>query len=197
MSLNDDDTKFLRQAIGLAREALEAGDQPFGSVLVDKSGKVLQSERNRVVTNRDATYHPELKLAQWAQRNIRDPAEREATTVYTSGEHCAMCSAAHAWCGLGRIVYASSSKQLGEWMGQLGIKPHHIAGLSIQEVAPGIKVVGPASDELVNEVKDLHVQKAKRELETEEEKNKREGEAKAEKAERARRLREGIGMVEM
>lgn len=197
MSLNDNDIKFLRQAISLAREALEAGDSPFGSVLVDKSGKVLQSDRNRIVTNKDATYHPELKLAQWAQRNIRDPAEREATTVYTSGEHCAMCSAAHAWCGLGRIVYVSSSKQLGEWMSQLGTKPHHIAGLSIQEVAPGIEVIGPASDDLVKEVKELHVQKAKRELETEEERAKREGDAKAEKAERARRLREGIGMVEM
>ena len=32
-----------------------------------------------------------------------------ACTVYTSGEHCPMCSAAHAWVGLGRIVYAVSA----------------------------------------------------------------------------------------
>lgn len=197
MSLNEDDNKFLKQAISLAREALEAGDAPFGSVLVDKSGKVLKTDRNRTVTNKDSTYHPELKLAQWAEKNVRDPAERAATTVYTSGEHCAMCSAGHAWCGLGRIVYASSTKQLGEWEGKLGLKPSHIAGLTIKEVAPGIEVAGPASDDLVNEVKELHVESAKRLLETEDERAKREGDAKAQKSERARRLREGIGMVEM
>lgn len=29
-------------------------------------------------------------------------ADRAAATVFTSGEHCPMCSAAHAWAGLGR-----------------------------------------------------------------------------------------------
>lgn len=197
MSLSADDTKFLKQAIELAREALEAGDAPFGSVLVDKSGKVLKTDRNRVATNKDSTYHPELKLAQWAEKNVRDPAERAATTVYTSGEHCSMCASAHAWCGLGKIVYATSTEQLGKWEGQLGIKPPHIAGLTIKQVAPGIEVVGPAGDDLAKEVHELHVESAKRLLETEEEKAKREGDAKAQKSERARRLREGIGMVEM
>jgi hypothetical protein len=41
------------------------------------------------------------------------PEQRAGATVYTSGEHCAMCAAAHGWVGLGRIVYASSSAQLG------------------------------------------------------------------------------------
>jgi len=197
MALTDTDLKYLKQTIALAREALEAGDSPFGSVLVDKSGKFLHADRNRINTNKDATYHPELKLAQWAEQNIRDPVQRASTTVYTSGEHCAMCSAAHAWCGLGRIVYVSSSEQLGEWMGKLGTKPYHVANLSIQQVAPGIEVVGPAGEDLVNQVKELHVEQAKRELETMEEKAKREGDAKALKSERARRLREGVGMVEM
>jgi len=28
------------------------------------------------------------------------PAERLQATVYTSGEHCPMCAAAHGWAGL-------------------------------------------------------------------------------------------------
>src|SRR3712207_7274778 len=39
-----------------------------------------------------------------------------SATVYTSGEHCPLCAAAHAWVGLGRIVYASSSVQLTAWL---------------------------------------------------------------------------------
>ena len=32
-----------------------------------------------------------------------------------------MCSAAHAWVGLGSIVSASSSEQLGEWLRELWV----------------------------------------------------------------------------
>lgn len=41
--------------------------------------------------------------------------DRKRATVYTSGEHCPMCAAAHGWVNLGRIVFASSSQQLAEW----------------------------------------------------------------------------------
>ena len=47
MSLSDDDLRHLRRCVDLAREALEAGDDPFGSVLVDTDGAVRREERNR------------------------------------------------------------------------------------------------------------------------------------------------------
>lgn len=40
----------LRRSIELASEALEAGDEPFGSVLVDGAGQVLCEDRNRATT---------------------------------------------------------------------------------------------------------------------------------------------------
>src|SRR5260370_14048282 len=49
------------------------------------------------------------------------PPERAAATVFTSGEHCPMCAAAHGWVGLGRIVYVSSSEQLAAWLVELGV----------------------------------------------------------------------------
>ena len=154
------DHQHLRLAVDLAREALEAGDAPFGSVLVGADGKVLQTDRNRTVTGQngdgkaDATLHPEFTLARWAQLNLGDE-ERAKTTVYTSGEHCAMCSAAHAYCGLGRIVYASSTKQYGAWQEEFGVKSNKVAPLAITEVAPGIQVEGPIQ-EFADEIKELH-----------------------------------------
>ncbi len=38
---------FLSQCVALAREAYEAGDNPFGSVLVDENDSVLATARNR------------------------------------------------------------------------------------------------------------------------------------------------------
>ncbi|TWG92605.1 hypothetical protein L615_000700000120 [Nocardioides sp. J9] len=77
-------------------------------------------------------------------------------TVYTSGEHCAMCSAAHAWAGLGRIVYATSTPQLLGWLDELGVPPGPVTPLQVTEVAPGIPVDGPV-DELAEQVRALHV----------------------------------------
>ncbi|MBP2280096.1 tRNA(Arg) A34 adenosine deaminase TadA [Psychrobacter sp. PL19] len=151
--LTDTDKQHLRRCIELATEALDAGDEPFGSVLVDSDGTVLNEDRNRINTV-DATYHPEIAVARWAAKNMT-PEARARAVVYTSGEHCAMCSAAHAWAGLGRIVYISSSKQLGEWMDEMGVESTSpITSLAIQDVAPNVPVEGPITG-LDEEVKEL------------------------------------------
>ncbi|CAG9954800.1 unnamed protein product [Clonostachys rosea f. rosea IK726] len=161
--------EYLRQAIAFAREALEAGDDPFGSVLVDPTtDQVLQADRNRTITGAqdvssseagkpDATLHPEFTLARWAQLNL-SAEQRARAVVYTSGEHCAMCAAAHAYCGLGRIVYATSTEQYGQWKEENGVAGGKVAPLSIREVAPGVAVEGPVL-ELADEVRALHVQR--------------------------------------
>jgi tRNA(Arg) A34 adenosine deaminase TadA len=147
------DLARLRRCVDLAREALEDGDEPFGSLLVAADGTVLLEDRNRVKDG-DATRHPELAIALWAARNL-PPAARATCVVYTSGEHCAMCSAAHAWAGLGRIVYATSTEQLVAWHREWGVAPGPVAALPLPAVAPGVEVAGPA-EPLVGEVRALH-----------------------------------------
>ncbi|WP_394211925.1 deaminase [Psychrobacter piscatorii] len=142
--ITDRDMEYLRRCVELATEALDAGDEPFGSVLVDDEGHVLYEDRNRINTV-DATYHPEIAVAKWAAQNMTVDA-RATAVVYTSGEHCAMCAAAHAWAGLGRIVYISSSKQLSEWMKEMGAESTSpVSSLPIQAVAPNVPVTGPIS----------------------------------------------------
>ena len=68
-----------------------------------------------------------------------------------------MCSAAHGWMGLGRIVYAVSSAQLGEWLAEWGVPPAPVRPLPVQEVAPGVPVDGPAP-ELAEEMRALHLE---------------------------------------
>ncbi|MGB0101008.1 MAG: nucleoside deaminase [Nocardioides sp.] len=153
MSLSDIDLLHLRHCVDLAREALDDGDEPFGSVLVGGDGEVLFADRNRVKDG-DQTRHPEFDIARWAGEHVA-PAERAACTVYTSGEHCAMCSAAHAWVGLGRIVYAASTEQLSGWLSEWGVPPGPVRALAVVEVAPDLLVDGPAPS-LEAEVRALH-----------------------------------------
>jgi tRNA(Arg) A34 adenosine deaminase TadA len=163
MSVSQTDLSFLRRCVELAREGLEDGDEPFGSLLVDGSGTVLFEDRNRVKDG-DETRHPEFEIARWSAAHLTAD-ERAAATVYTSGEHCPMCSAAHAWMGLGRIVYAVSSAQLTEWRADWGASDSPVVPLPIRSVAPGVPVDGPAP-ELEQEMRALHREQWRRTLGT-------------------------------
>lgn len=149
---SDADLRHLQRSIELAAEALDAGDEPFGSVLVSRDGRVLAEDRNRVAGG-DRTRHPEFALARWAAGNMT-PKDRAGATVYTSGEHCPMCAAAHGWVGLGRIVYVSSSEDLAGWFAELRVPPPPVRMLRIRDVVPGLVVDGPVP-ELIEQVRDL------------------------------------------
>lgn len=152
--LTETDLLHLRRCVELAAEALAAGDDPFGSVLVAADGTVLREDRNRETSLADPTRHPEFELARWAAEHV-GPADRAETTMYTSGEHCPMCAAAHGWVGLGRIVYASSSEQLTAWRAELGASKSAVRALAINDLVPGIEVDGPVP-ELAEQVRELH-----------------------------------------
>ncbi|RKN70643.1 nucleoside deaminase [Paenibacillus ginsengarvi] len=153
--INETDLNYLRRCVQLAKTALDVGDEPFGSVLVSAGGEVLAEDHNHVAGG-DHTQHPEFALARWAAGNMT-PEERSRATVYTSGEHCPMCAAAHGWAGLGRIVYASSSEQLAAWLSEWGVPASRVRNLPIQEVIRDTVVDGPVPA-LADEVRELHRQ---------------------------------------
>ena len=147
------DVRHPRRCLELAREALDGGDEPFGSLLVSAPGVVVAEDYNRVAAG-DRTQHPEFALARWAAAHLA-PADRSCATVYTSGEHCPMCAAAHGWVGLGRIVIAASSEQLAGWLDELGVPAPPVRMLPIGTIVPGLVVDGPFP-EFADEVRALH-----------------------------------------
>lgn len=141
MGLSDVDLAHLRRCVELARIALDSGCGPFGAVLVGADGRTLYEDHNRV-TNGSGISHPELAIAHWAEANLA-PVQRIRATVYTSCEQCPMCAAAHAWVGLGRIVYATSAAQLSGWLTEWGTPLPPVAPLPITTVVPKAVVDGP------------------------------------------------------
>ena len=126
--MNETDERHLRHAIELAHAARAEGNMPFGSLLVGPAGDVLAEDRNTVVTERDISAHPELKLARWAAREL-DPEVAQQTTMYTSCQPCPMCAGAIARSGLGRVVFALSGEQLQQ------LKPPGAASPDAAEIA--------------------------------------------------------------
>ena len=139
MALDERDLAHLTRCVDLAEGAVDAGDEPFGSLLVSAAGEVLVEDRNRVGGG-DGTAHPELTLARWAGAHL-PVDERARATACTSGEHCPMCAAAHGWVGLGRIVVATTTEQLQQWRGP---RASPVAPLPISAVLPDAVVDGPA-----------------------------------------------------
>lgn len=153
------DKHFLALCIDLAEEALKAGDKPFGSILVDKDNHILAQARNKV-NALNALAHPEYELAAWALDNLTTE-QRKESTMYTSGEHCPMCAAAHGMAGIGTVVYAASGQQYNEWLKEFDLPLSPINMIPIEDVVKEITVRGPAEGELLERIKKLHEKKNK------------------------------------
>ncbi|WP_349426193.1 nucleoside deaminase [Microbacterium sp. LWS13-1.2] len=138
------DEGHLQRCVDLARRALEAGDDPFGSVLVDADGAVLAEAVNREKSDGDPTAHPELALVRWAIAHLTSN-QRATSTVYTSGEHCPMCAAAHGWAGLGRVVAAASAAQLAGWRASWGLPAGPVSPIPLTDVAPDVVLIAPVA----------------------------------------------------
>src|SRR5690625_3965919 len=102
------DYEHLKHCLRLAREAFEAGDAPFGSILVNSKNEVIAEARNRI-NEINVLSHPEYELAQWAADHLT-PEERSKTRIDTSGEHSGISAGTHGWVELLDIYYLISSR---------------------------------------------------------------------------------------
>ncbi len=137
------DAMHLRAAIALSAQAREAGNMPYGALLVGADGSVLHEARNTQISARDCTGHAETNLMRQASGDL-DPATLAGSTVYASGEPCAMCAGAIYWGGVRRVVYAlsiASMRELG------GAQADELALACRSVMAHGsrtVEVTGPA-----------------------------------------------------
>src|SRR5258707_529721 len=103
---SSEDVRFMRMALDEARQ----GDFPFGAVIV-RDGSVIARGRNLGRTTDDPTAHGEMGATRRCLADHGSAALR-GSTLYTSGEPCAMCMGAILWCHLGRLVFAASVAQM-------------------------------------------------------------------------------------
>lgn len=105
------DAIFMREALGLASLAAEAGEVPVGAVVV-RYGTVIGRGYNRPVSGTDPTAHAEVVA-------LRDAAERignyrlEECEMFVTLEPCAMCAGAIMHARVGRVVYGAADPKSG------------------------------------------------------------------------------------
>ena len=103
----DQEKRFLREAIALARANIEKGGRPFGAVAVF-NGEVIAEGVNRMLETGDPTSHAELNALRAAAQRLGSP-RLEGVAIYASGQPCPMCLAAMRMAGITEIAYAHSN----------------------------------------------------------------------------------------
>ena len=106
VSMNDEQ-RFLREALELARANIPAGGRPFGAVVV-RDGVVVAAAVNEIHLNNDPTAHAEIVALRAASRRFGSP-DLAGCAVYASGHPCPMCMAAMRMAGVTRVAYAHSN----------------------------------------------------------------------------------------
>jgi tRNA(Arg) A34 adenosine deaminase TadA len=110
MPVNTQDEIFLRHAISLAHQARQAGERPFGAILVF-DGKVIAEAQDQCRILNDPTAHAEIRLiSSYCQESGQ--FDLSGTTIYTCAEPCLMCSGAIKWAGISRVVFSVSQAML-------------------------------------------------------------------------------------
>lgn len=139
---------YLKKTFEVAERSLQKGNLPFGCILVEESGIIIEEGENTVVASGDSLGHCEINLIhklagryEWSYLNN--------CTVFASTEPCPMCTAAIFWGGIGHIVYALSKEGYHAIAGTTN--PDHLFNLSsrklLEYAGRKITVAGPLMEE--------------------------------------------------
>ena len=136
MDLDDTHRQHLRRCVELAREALDAGDDPFGSVLVgadgERAGRATQPGAHRTSRSRTPrSTWPSGRASTSRPRNARArPSTPPASTARCARPRTGGSDSARSCTPSPR---ASSTQWRREW----GAGPSPVVTLGVNEVVPG------------------------------------------------------------
>jgi tRNA(Arg) A34 adenosine deaminase TadA len=144
--------EMMSLAFDLAVKARDRGDHPFGAVL-GLDGEVIETARNRVVSDADLTAHAELTLVRKLDRSGRLDLLAEGV-VYASCEPCPMCVGALFWAGARHVIYGLSHERLNDLATPVG---ERLFGFQIGaaeiggQASPPMKIIGPEREDEASE----------------------------------------------
>ena len=108
--MKDDDEKYMRRCIQLSEKALEFEDNPFGCVIANKKG-ILVEARNKIKEN-DITQHAEILAMRKAQKLLKTSNLSEYA-IYSNCEPCPMCAFMMRELKFKKVVFALLSPHMG------------------------------------------------------------------------------------
>ncbi len=107
----DEDLKFMKLALDLAKKAESKNEVPVGAVIV-KDGEVIGRGMNRSISDHDPTSHAEINAIREAAKAIGNYRLKDCL-IYVTLEPCAMCVGAIQHARISKIFYGASDPKTG------------------------------------------------------------------------------------
>jgi tRNA(adenine34) deaminase len=105
------DVKYMKQALAEARRAAEKDEVPIGAVIVCQ-GSIIARAHNLTETLNDVTAHAEMQAITSAANYLGGKYLSDCT-LYVTIEPCVMCAGALGWAQIKKIVYGASDEKRG------------------------------------------------------------------------------------
>ncbi|KAJ2778395.1 tRNA(adenine34) deaminase [Coemansia javaensis] len=112
MGDEEEQRRFMGEALRMAEEAYEAAEVPVGCVFV-RDGAVVGRGRNETNVAKNGTRHAELVAIDRMLESGFRVEDFGTTQLYVTVEPCVMCAAALRLVGIERVVYGCANDRFG------------------------------------------------------------------------------------
>ena len=109
--MTDEDLKFMKLALGLAKKAELKNEVPVGALVV-RDGKIIGRGMNTSISDYDPTSHAEINAIREAAKAIKNYRLKDCT-IYVTLEPCAMCVGAIQHARIEKIIYGAPDPKTG------------------------------------------------------------------------------------
>jgi tRNA(adenine34) deaminase len=102
----------MREALEIARSAINTGDVPVGALVINKDGVIIGKGSNEREANNDPTAHAEIIAIRNAASRLQN-SRLDGCTLIVTLEPCAMCAGAIAQSRISHVVFGAWDEKAG------------------------------------------------------------------------------------
>lgn len=152
--MTDEDLKFMKLALGLAKKAELKNEVPVGALIV-RNGEIIGQGMNTSISDHDPTSHAEINAIREAAKSIKNYRLKDCA-IYVTLEPCAMCVGAIQHARIDKIIYGAPDPKTGACGSMIDL-------ISVKEINHHAEAIGGILEKECGQIlKDFFLSKRKK-----------------------------------
>jgi tRNA(adenine34) deaminase len=152
--MTDEDLKFMKLALGLAKKAELKNEVPVGALIV-RNGEIIGQGMNTSISDHDPTSHAEINAIREAAKAIKNYRLKDCA-IYVTLEPCAMCVGAIQHARIEKIIYGAHDPKTGACGSMIDL-------ISVKEINHHAEAIGGILEKECGQIlKDFFLSKRKK-----------------------------------
>ncbi|MEY2865191.1 MAG: tRNA adenosine(34) deaminase TadA [Candidatus Methylopumilus sp.] len=152
--MTDEDLKFMKLALGLAKKAELKNEVPVGALIV-QNGEIIGQGMNTSISDHDPTSHAEINAIREAAKSIKNYRLKDCA-IYVTLEPCAMCVGAIQHARIDKIIYGAPDPKTGACGSMIDL-------ISVKEINHHAEAIGGILEKECGQIlKDFFLSKRKK-----------------------------------